>query len=104
MEVDKLTYVLLELHFDQLNVYAGLKDQLASVVRENMDAFAGSPHDLGNTDLVVHRILTGDAPPFRHQLRTVPFARRQYLEAKVKRLLEVGAISSANLGACPYAS
>lgn len=73
-------------------------------MRENLDAFAGSPHDLGHTNLVVHRTLTGDAPSFRHQLRTVPFVRRQYLEAKVKRLLKLGAISPADSGACPYAS
>lgn len=79
-EAQKLTYVLSELLFDQLNIKAGLKDRLTSLVKENLNAFAGTPHDLGHTDLVLQRILTGDAPPFRHQLRYVPFARRQYLK------------------------
>lgn len=52
----------------------------------------------------MHHIRTGDSPPFRHTLRTVPFSRRQYLEQEVQRLLTVGAIAGADPGACPYAS
>lgn len=48
-------------------------------------------------------ILTGDAPQFRNQFRTIPFAWRLYLKAEVKRLLKVGAIFPADPGACPYA-
>lgn len=53
-ETEKQTYVLGEPHFDKLNVKAGLKDQLAYLVKENLDAFAGFYHDLGHKDLVVH--------------------------------------------------
>lgn len=59
-----LAYFLSELHFDQLNIEMALKDQLASVVKKNLDAFAGSPHDISHTDLVVHRIRTRNAQPF----------------------------------------
>lgn len=65
-EAKKLINVLSELHFNKLNIEAGLKDRSASLVKENLDAFASSPHDLGHTNLVVHRILTRDDPPFRH--------------------------------------
>lgn len=40
LEAQKLTYVLSEFHFDQLNIEAGLKDQLASLVSKNLDKFA----------------------------------------------------------------
>lgn len=54
--------------------------------------------------MVVHTISTGDAKPFRHELRTVAFARWQYFEQKVSRLLAVGAIALADPSSCPYAS
>ena len=78
--------------------------RLIEVVRENLDAFAASPTDLGQTSVVIHTIKTGEARPFRHKLRAIPFARRQYLEQEVERLMTVGAISPAHPGACPYAS
>ena len=74
------------------------------VVRENLDAFAASPSDLGHTSVVIHTMKTGEARPFRHKLRPIPFARRQYLEQDVERLMTIGAISPADPGACPYAS
>ena len=49
-------------------------------------------------------IKTGNGRSFRHELRAIPFARRQYLEQEVERLISVGAISPADPNACPYAS
>ena len=37
-------------------------------------------------------------------MRPIPFARRQYLEQEVVRLISVGAVSPVYPGACPYAS
>ena len=54
--------------------------RLIEVVRENLDAFAASPTDLGRTSVVIHTIKTGKVRPFKHMLRTIPFARRKYLE------------------------
>ena len=42
--------------------------------------------------------------PFRHKLRAIPFARRQYLEQEFERLMSDGAISPPDAGACLYAS
>lgn len=47
--------VLSRLYYDKHKIDAGFKEQLASVVRINLNAFAESPHDLNNTNLVVHR-------------------------------------------------
>ena len=81
-----------------------LRRRLVELVRENIDAFAATPTDLGRTSMVIYTIKTGDAKPFKHRLRLIPFARRQHLKQEVDRLLDVGAISSADPGACPYAS
>ncbi len=81
-----------------------LRKRLIKIVRENLDAFAASPTDLARTSVVIHTIKTGEARPFRHMLRAIPFVRRQYLEQKVERLMSVVAISPADPGACLYAS
>ncbi len=60
--------------------------------------------DLGRTSVVIYTIKTDEARPFRHKLRVIPFARRQYHEQEVKRLMSVGAISPADSGACHYAA
>ena len=74
------------------------------MVLKNLDAFAASPTDLGRTTMVIHTIKTGEAQPFRHNLRPIPFAKRQYLEHKVGKLIFIGAVSPADPGACSYAS
>ena len=77
--------------------------RLNEVVRENLDAFAASPTDLGLTLVVIQTIKTGEARPFKHNLRGIPFARRQYLEQEVERLISVDAIFPADPGASPFA-
>ena len=81
-----------------------VRKQQVEVVKENLDAFASSPTDLGRTSVVVHTIKTGAAKPFRQTMRTIPFARRQYLEQEVEKLLTIGATSQADPGACSFAS
>ena len=78
--------------------------RLVEVVKDNLGAFAASNTDYGRTSVVMHTIKTGEAQPFRHKLRPIPFARRQFLEQEVEKLLAIGAISVADPGACPYAS
>ena len=96
--------MLAELRVSCLPINEGTKRRLIEVVKKNLDAFAATPTDLGRTSVVVHTIKTGEAKPFRHKLRPIPFARRQFLEQEVEKLLAIGAISPADPGACPYAS
>ena len=65
---------------------------------------AATPTDFGKTLVVINNIRTYDAKPLKHKLRSIHFTRRQYLEHKIEKLLEVGAILFADPGACPYAS
>ena len=74
------------------------------VVKENLGEFAASPTNFGRTSMVMHTIKINAAKPFRHKLRPIPFAQRQYLEQEVEKLLSIGAFSEADPGAYPYAS
>ena len=80
-----------------------LPRRLVNLVREKIDAFAATPPDLERISVIIHTIKTGDSKPFKHKLRPIPFAPRQYLEQEVEKLLEVGANFTADPGACPYA-
>jgi len=73
-------------------------------VAECIDAFAHGPSDLGRTSVITHTIETGSAEPFRHKLRPIPLARRQFLDQEIERLLQAKAIAPADAGNCPYAS
>ena len=103
-QTGKLQKILADLKIATLPIPESLRRRLICLVRSNLDAFAATATDLGRTSVVVHTIKTGDAKPFRHKLNAVPFARRQYLEQEVDKLLSIGAISPADPGACPYAS
>ena len=103
-QTGKLQKALGDLKLAALNIQEPIRKRLIQVARKNLDAYAGSPTDLGRTSVVVHTIRTGEAVPFRHKLRPIPLARRQYLEQEVERLMSVGAVSPADPGACPYAS
>ena len=76
----KLERVLAKLKIAALPIPDHLRKRLIEVFRKNLDAFAASPTDLGRTLVVIHTIKTREARPFRHKLRAIPFARRQYLE------------------------
>ena len=73
------------------------------MVRENLDAFAASSTNLEINTVMIHIIKTGEALRFRHKLRPIPFARRQYLEQVVDKLIFIGAVFPADPCACLYA-
>lgn len=100
----KLQQVLTDFRIAALTVPEEIKKKLIKVVTECLDAFAASNTDLGRTLLITHTIKTGDAEPFRHKLRPIPFAKRQFMEQELKRLLSIGAISRAEPGNCQYGS
>ena len=100
----KIQTVLSELKVSELPVHEELRRQVVNVVRDCIDAFAATANDFGRTEVALHTIKTGDARPFKHKLRPIPYARRQFLDQEVERLLAIGAISPADPGACPYAS
>jgi len=68
---------------------------------EFADIFSTGPHDLGCTDLVKHRINTGEAPPIRQPLRRFPLLKREEAERVVQEMHGQGVIEPS---ASPWAS
>jgi len=62
--------------------------------------FALSEGELGETDLVQHKIEMKEAIPFRKSPRRLPYALRAELEAKLTRLEATGCIEQST---SPYA-
>ena len=59
---------------------------------EFSDIFSTGPRDLGCTDLVQHRIHTGEAAPIRQQPRRLPLCKREEAERAIKEMKELGVI------------
>ena len=59
---------------------------------EFSDIFSTGPHDLGCTDLVQHRIHTGEAAPIRQQPRRLPLCKREEAKRAIKEMKELGVI------------
>lgn len=54
--------------------------------------FALHDEDFGCTDLIQHRIHTGDAPPVRERYRPLPPAMYKEMKSLLARMLEKGVI------------
>ena len=52
--------------------------------------------DFEGTDLVEHRIITGDAPPIRKVQYRVPYSLREEMEGQVRNMLKKGVIEPSN--------
>uniref|UniRef100_A0A5S6QM40 Reverse transcriptase domain-containing protein n=1 Tax=Trichuris muris TaxID=70415 RepID=A0A5S6QM40_TRIMR len=74
----------------------GLKrvSRVAGRRREYADIFADG-ENLGRTDVVQHRIDTGDAEPRRQPPRRIPFHQRKIVEQETQRMLRQGIIEPA---------
>uniref|UniRef100_A0A5S6Q9K0 RNA-directed DNA polymerase n=1 Tax=Trichuris muris TaxID=70415 RepID=A0A5S6Q9K0_TRIMR len=64
------------------------------LLREYADIFADG-ENLGRTDVVQHRIDTGDAEPRRQPPRRIPFHQRKIVEQETQRMLRQGIIEPA---------
>jgi hypothetical protein len=51
------------------------------------NVFSKNRSDLGKTDLVQHKIDTGDAVPFKMQPRRLPLAKREAVKTEIDRLI-----------------
>ena len=56
---------------------------------------------LGNTDVIQHRIDTGDSPPIRQYPRRLPFAYREEVKSQVNDMLKQGVVQPSH---SPWAS
>ena len=71
------------------------------LVYDHQDVFSRSDFDLGRSNLVPHRIDTGDARPFKEQLRRHPLAHLDYIDQQVDQMLRADVIEPC---ASPWSS
>jgi len=67
-------------------------EKLKDLLRKNADVFSKTPEDRGLTDLVSHKINTGDARPIKQPPRRVPFHLRDEMQRQVDDMLRDGVI------------
>ena len=68
--------------------------QMAMAARKHL--FAKGKGDLGRTDIVQHRIHTGDQPAIKQRVRRYPAARREEERQLVEDMLAIGIIQESN--------
>jgi len=69
---------------------------LQSILMSYQDVFSQNENDLGETDLIMHYIDTGDAKPVRQPLRKFPPAYVESISKHVHSMLEQGIIEPAS--------
>ena len=78
-----------------------IRQKLKTILNKHSSVFSKGEYDLGWTDLVVHRIDTGDHRPIRQQLRRYPPAHLEAIDEDLDCMLKQGVIEPA---ASPWAS
>ena len=68
------------------------KLQYKRLLQRYSNAFAKSKNDLGCTDLIQHKINTGDAIPIKQNPRRLPIAMQDEAEQELNRMLDAGVI------------
>jgi hypothetical protein len=79
----------------------GIVIELRKLLHRYETVFSTEERDLGRTNIVTHRIDTGDARPVRQQLRRFPPAQVKAISEHVQSMLEQGVIEPA---CSPWAS
>ena len=74
---------------------------VSSLLKEFSDVFSSSPEDIGRTNIVTHRINTGDSLPIKQQARRLPLHKRQEAQKEVTKMLDRGIIEPS---CSPWAS
>jgi len=77
------------------------REKLIELLQRHVSAFAMSETDLGRTDIVKHRIETGDAIPVRQPLRRQPPAHLDAIQKHVSSMLKQDVIRPSD---SPWAS
>jgi len=66
------------------------------LVHDYADVFSHSEFDLGHTDILPHRIDTGNSRPLKEQLRRHPIAHLSFVDKQVEQMLQVGVVEPSS--------
>ena len=72
------------------------KDKLAHLLAKYQHVFARSSEDLGQTNIVQHKINTGSAIPIRQPPRRQPIGKRDTEKEEIKKMLAKGVIEPSH--------
>ena len=75
--------------------------KMVIILAKNQDVFSKTPYDLPGTNVMQHRIETGDAAPVRARMYRTDAATRGRIEAEIQKLLKHDIIEESN---SPWAS
>ena len=70
-------------------------DAVRSLLSKYSYAFASGREDLGRTNIVKHKILTGDARPIKEPPRRLPLVKREALSQEIQNMLNMGVIEES---------
>lgn len=65
-------------------------------MQKHIKVFAKSKTDLGKTNIVSHKINTGDARPIKQQPRRIPLHKKEAARQEVQRMLKAGIIEPSS--------
>ena len=74
-------------HFDE-----NQQDQLNTLLLEFSDIFANSPEELGRTNVVYHKIDTGNALPIKQRPYRIPFSQKAVIDRHIENMLKLDVI------------
>ena len=83
------------------NLSIAQQEDLRLLLLENADLFSKSSDDLGHTDMVRHKIDTGDSMPIRQPPRRLPLAQKEDADKAVQDMSSQGLIEPSE---SPWAS
>ncbi|CAG2253304.1 unnamed protein product [Mytilus edulis] len=89
-EVPEHLVTLFENSISNLTEEQGI--QMKGVLKRQADAFANPKNELGITDLIKHKINTGDATPITYNPRRLPLAKQEVADREGQRMLDIGVI------------
>lgn len=72
------------------------KEKFATLINRYVDVFAKDSRDLGCTNLVKHKINTGNSQPIRQPVRRQPYGKREIEKEEIEKMLERGVIEPSN--------
>jgi hypothetical protein len=72
------------------------QNQVEQLLFKYQHIFSKSKSDLGNTDLIKHKINTGLAPPIKQQYRRLPQKVQEEVIKEVDRLYDAGLIEKSH--------
>jgi len=71
-------------------------EEIITLLVEYEDIFIQPGGKLGRTDIVRHKIDTGEASPIKQRMRRTPHAQRELIDEEVKKMIELGVVEESD--------